>query len=457
MSPLRARAAMSAASLLCCCAAAAQTTDWPHWRGPRFDGSSPETGLPQELGPDRDVRWRTDLPGPSAATPIVVGDAVFLTAAVPGEQALLALCVDRATGAVRWSDRAGSGYRAGDRGDVVQLHPRSNYASPSPVADDQRVVFFFGNGDLVAYTHAGERQWARNLQRDYGDFCFQWTFSASPTLFDGKLFLQVLQRDEQVDDVGRPEAGSYLLALDPATGETLWKHARPSDARKESLESYATPIPVLVDGQAQLLVVGGDVLTGHSPADGRELWRWGTWNEGHREEWWRVVPTPVSGAGVAVACGPKGAAVVGVKLGGSGLLGDDGVAWRKDGRGNPVTTDVPTPLFYDGRFYVLSDLRNALTALDARTGETAWKIDLPREALWRASPTGADGCVWIMNHRGDVLVVDAAGGAVRHTASLGREDDDGIRSSLVVAHGALFARTNVRLWCFARTPAGEER
>ena len=104
---------------------------------------------------------------------------------------LLALCYDRESGELHWKKDAGSGYKpGGDDGFDYQLHPRSNYASPSPVCDGQRVVFFFGNGDLVSYRLDGSEEWRRNLQKDYGDFCFQWTFSSSPTLHQGKLFYQ---------------------------------------------------------------------------------------------------------------------------------------------------------------------------------------------------------------------------------------------------------------------------
>jgi len=425
----------------------ADAQDWPHWRGPSYDGSSEVTGLPATFSKEENVLWMVSLPGAAASTPIVVGDRVFVTSVEEDAELLLALCFDAKSGEELWADAAGSGYRPKSGGKLTSLHPRSNYASPSPVADDERVVFFFGNGDLVAYSHEGDRLWERNLQADYGDFAFQWTFSASPTLWNGSLYLPILQRDEPVGGNGKAGAPSFLLAIDPANGKTRWKHVRPSDAVRESLESYATPIPhVGEDGRAELLVVGGDVITGHDPATGEELWRWGTWNEGHREPWWRLVPSPVVGAGLVLACGPKRAPVFAVELGGKGTLPDDAVAWRSEGRRNPVTTDVPTPLFYDGDFFVLSDLEAALTRVDAETGEQVWSIDLPREKFWRASPTGADGRVYVMDHGGNVLVVDARSGEVVHRAAMGEEDADGIRSSVVAAQKSLFVRTNEHLY-----------
>jgi outer membrane protein assembly factor BamB len=422
--------------------------DWPHWRGPRFDGSSDATGLPTSFDRTRGVAWSAALPGPSAATPIVLGEHVYLTSVVEDAGELLALCLDRKSGEIRWEQPAGSGYRPAGSDSATQRERRSNYASPSPVADAERVIFFFGNGDLMAFDHDGERLWARNLQADYGDFSFQWTFAASPTLWQGLLFLPVLQRDSPVNGAGREGAPSFLLALDPATGRTVYRHVRPSDALRESLESYATPIPCSAGGRDVLLVLGGDVLTGHDPRTGEELWRWGSWNPGHREQSWRIVPSPVVGDGVALVSAPKTAPVFAVELGGSGALSDeDGVRWQSEGRRSPVTSDVPTPLFYDGAFFVLSDLRETLARVDARDGSVVWSLELPGKHLWRASPTGADGKIWCMNHHGDVVVVAAGTGRVLAQAALGEDDDDGIRASIAIAHGRLFVRTNTTLFC----------
>lgn len=434
--------------LFCLAPAQAAAQDWPQWRGPNHDGSTTAQRLPTDFDQEQGVQWAADLPGPGAATPIVFGDRIYLSAAMPEADELLALCLDRHTGEVLWEKSAGSGYQPGGKGSVTGLHGRSNYASPSAVTDGERVVFFFGNGDLVAFDPEGERLWARNLQKDLGDFAFQWTFSASPMLYDGKLFVQILQRDEPANGLGKPGQVSILLAMDPGNGETLYSHERPSDAQKESLESYATPIPYEGEGgRKELLVVGGDVITGHDPETGEERWRWGAWNEGHREMWWRLVPSVVVGGGKALVCAPKGAPVYAIPLGGTGTLDSAAYAWKSEGRANPVTSDVPTPLFYQSRFFVLSDLRSALSRVHPDTGEVEWTTKMPGRSRWRASPTGADGRIWCMNHAGEVVIVNADDGEIVNTIPMGEEDDDGIRSTLVVAYDRLFIRTHTKLFC----------
>ena len=420
--------------------------DWPHWRGPHYNGSALASNLPTEFDKQKAVLWSAQLAGPGASTPIVAGGRVYLTSIEADAGELLALCLDASTGEVEWEDSAGSGYKPGGAGEATLLHRRSNYASPSAVTDGERVVFFFGNGDLVAYELDGERLWSRNLQKDLGDFTFQWTFSASPTITSGKLILPILQRDTKVHERGKEGNPSFVLGLDPASGETLYQVERPSDARVESLESYATAIPHEQDGRKEVLIVGGDIISGHDPASGKELWRWGTWNPGHREIWWRVVPSPVVAAGVALVCAPKGAPVYAVKLGGEGTLGEDALSWKSEGRRNPVTSDVATPLVMDDAFFVLFD-RGKLSRVAASDGQVQWTIDMPGKALWRASPTGADGKIYCMNHAGLVVVVDPADGKLLHEVEMGEPDDDHTRSTIAVAQDRLYIRTNSRLFC----------
>ena len=314
----------------------ASAADWPQWRGPDWNGSSPETGLPAKFSKTENIAWAAPLPGPSASTPVVWNDLVFVSTGDKAARALVALCLNRKTGQVLWQHRVA---------DVYARDDRSNYSSPSPATDGKVVVFFYGNGDLIAFNLAGKELWRRNIQKDYGDFAFQWTFSASPALFNGKLYLQVLQRDTPVQGKGKDGGESYLLCLDPMTGKTLWRHVRPTEAQAESREAFSTPIPYQHNGRWELLITGGDLVSGHDPATGKEFWRWGSWNP-NRIGHWRLVPSPVAGAGLVLASAPKKEPVFAVKLGGNGSLPDSAVAWQSPDRS--ISSDVPTPLFYQG-------------------------------------------------------------------------------------------------------------
>ena len=421
----------------------AQAGEWGNWRGPNYDGSTDEKNLPVKFSKTQNVLWSVKMDGPSAGTPVVWGDNVFVSSSNPDKELLTANCYDLGTGVLKWSHEVAKGHRQDNR---------SNYAAPSPVTDGQVVTFFYGNGALATYTLDGEKLWLQNIQEKHGQFAFLWTFSTSPLIHKGILYMQVLQRDTNVGSKGSDDNRSYLLALDPKTGKQIWKVYRPAKARSESLEAFSTPIPFSHNGRDEILIAGGDCLTGHDPKSGKELWRWGTWNPtriGH----WRLVPSPVAGAGVVLACAPKRAPVYAIKAGGKGDVSASGKLWDSQGSRDGVTSDVCTPLFYQGSFFVLygEGRDKMLSRVDPKTGKIQWATDLKSRSLFRGSPTGADGKIYVQNHAGTVHVMDAKSGRVLHKAEMGESGDDQTRASVAIAHGRLFIRTNSRLFCIGKS------
>jgi outer membrane protein assembly factor BamB len=433
--------------LLISCFAAFPTLaeNWGQWRGPLFNGSTSEKGLPAEWSKEQNIAWSLDMAGPSASTPVVWGDRVYVSSSDSAAKSLLAICVDRRAGKVLWQAKVADGYARDEK---------SNYSSPSPATDGTRVIFFYGSGDLAAFECAtGNKLWSRNLQKEYGDFAFQWTFSTSPLLYNGKVYMQVLQRDVPVGGRGSKDKAneSYLLALNPATGEELWRVIRPSEAVAESREAFSTPVAFEHNGRKEILIAGGDCLSGADPETGKELWRWGTWNPtkiGH----WRLVPSPVAGGGVVLACAPKGDPIYAVKAGLSGNLDDSALAWKSE-KQSKVSSDVPTPAFYDGDFFVLSDNRKALSRVEPKTGKVKWSVETPGRAKYESSPSVADGKIYFINFAGEVTVVDAAKGEVLKTIPMGDEGENMIRSSVAISQGQLFIRTNKRLYCVGKKEA----
>jgi outer membrane protein assembly factor BamB len=438
---------------------AASAENWPHWRGPHFNGSSTEEKLPDDFSKTNNVKWVAPMPGPSASTPIIWGNHVFVSSTDLRTKTLRAIALDRKGGKELWNNEVAQGFG---------LDNSSNFASPSPVTDGKVVYFVYGTGDVAAFDFAGKKLWSRDLQKDYGQFAYQWTYGASPTLFDRKLYIQVLQRDVPVHGRGCKDGPceSYLLALSATTGKELWRHVRPSDAPQESKEAYSTPIPIVSyvdngrfpgpDGkptpveelpiaEAQLLISGGDCLTAHDWATGKEVWRWGNWNPTGITHW-RLVPSPVVGGRVALVCAPKGSPVFAVKLRSEGKLDDSAIAWKSENR--EVSSDVATPLFYQGKFYVLNGEKKILSRIDPRTGNVDWIGELGTRAKIESSPTGADGKIYFQDFRGTVFVVEAGEKFnLLRTIPMGDDGDDKLRSTIPVSQGNLFIRTGSKLYC----------
>jgi outer membrane protein assembly factor BamB len=430
------------ALVLCLGTSVVCAADWPQWRGPFFNGATDEVGLPTQFSRTENVAWSADLSGAAASTPIVSQDHVFLSGIDAARDTLLAQCFDRHSGRLLWQHDVARG---------IQKDDRSNYASSSPVTDGKLVVFFFGSGQLACYDLAGKSLWARDLRDDYGEFAFLWTFSSSPLLLREKLFVQVLQRDEAVEGRGLQgrENESYLLALDPPTGRTLWRHVRPSEAVAESREAFTTPVPCGASGHEQLLVAGGDALSAHDPDTGKELWRWGNWNP-QRIGHWRLVTSPVAGSGVALVCGPKGEPVYAVKTNGAGALDDRILAWTSDGA-REVSSDVPTPAYYDGDFFVLSDVRRQLSRVESTTGKVKWTKSTPGRTKYEASPLAADGKIYVVNFDGQVAIFRADNGELVNVVAMDEPGEgEKVRASVIAAHGQLFIRTTRKLYCVGK-------
>ncbi len=151
--------------------------------------------------------------------------------------------------------------------------------------------------------------------------------------------------------------------------------------------------------------------------------------------------------GVGLVCAPKRAPIFAIKLDLQGKnTGTNGLRWETS-EDSSLTSDVPTPLFYRKKFYILSDLRKKLSQVNPETGLAEWTLDLPGKYKWRGSPTAGDGKIYTMNHNGMVLVVSAESGKILNQAELGGAYDDNTRSSIAISGANLYIRTNENLYC----------
>jgi outer membrane protein assembly factor BamB len=414
--------------------------NWAHWRGPSFDGGTTEKNLPVSWSATDNVAWTTPMPGISGATPIIWGDHIFVSSP-DAEKNLLLLCLNRKDGKVLWQKTVAPGDRT---------KGRSNMASPSPVTDGKRVIVIFGTGDLVAYDFSGKELWARNLTKDYGRFAYNFLYGSSPLLYEGKLFIQVLNRRPDPEypnkaSDGKPMGESYLLCLDPETGKSLWRQLRPNVARQESQEAYSSPIPKsLGNGKSEILVMGGDCTTAHDAATGEELWRCGGLNS-RSDSSFRVVPSPVVAEGMIIACAPKREPVFGIRDGGKGVVTDKNIAWSF----TEYTSDCVTPAYYDKKLFVLDGDKQMITCLDPLTGVKKWQGSLGTREIFRASPTAADGKIYCITENGTVVVVSTGDEfKILATIPMGGEPT---RSAIAISEGQLFIRTAENLYCVGKT------
>src|SRR5688572_9962499 len=277
---------------------------WPHWRGPSMDGVSKETGLPTTWSPTENVDWKLPLPAFSGSTPIVWDDTIFLNVATERATGQIELwAVDRNKQAVSWKRPLAGENRIGNK---------QNMSSPSPVTDGKHVWVITGTGVLKGFTFDGKELWIRELQKDYGRFGIQFGYASSPLLHGDALYLQVLHGFHTDDP-------SYVLKIDKMSGKTVWRVERPTNAIHESPDSYTTPALLQYDGKTEIVITGGDLVTGHDPATGKELWRADVLNP-QKSRNYRIISSPIIAGGLIIAP-TRVNPLVALRPGGSGEIG----------------------------------------------------------------------------------------------------------------------------------------
>ena len=425
--------------------------NWPQWRGPYQSGVSDAKNLPTTWSGTENIVWKTSLPAWSGGTPIIWGDKIFLTSPAkgteesatpppeprrvrrrgrrggggrsPGGDELLLICISRTDGNILWQRELDTGN---------QLHRKGNDSSPSPVTDGKHVWVVTGNGAVAAFDMEGNEIWKRNLQDDYGRFGLNWGYASSPLLYNGTLIIEVLHGF-------RTDDPSYIVAFNAATGEELWRQERPTDAFAESPDAYTTPALLEYDGVTQIVISGGDYVTGHQPDTGKEIWRSGGLNPS-QEGNYRVVGSPLAVEGIIYAPTRK-KPLLALRAGGTGDITDSHLLWKWDGPGAP---DVPTPTC-DGTYFYMVDDRGLVTCLDAKTGEVVWGPEHTAQGTVSSSPILADGKLYITNEYA-VTTVIAAGPAFKVLAT-NELDGSYTLSSPAVSDSQLFMRTGTHLYC----------
>jgi outer membrane protein assembly factor BamB len=157
------------------------------------------------------------------------------------------------------------------------------------------------------------------------------------------------------------------------------------------------------------------------------------------------------GDGVILVCAPKRSPIYAIRPNGEGVLNESAIVWTSQKNEKERSSDVPTPAYYDGDFFILNDLGKHLSRVEPRTGKIKWTIETQGKAKYEASPLAADGKIYIINHAGEAAVIKAANGEVINFISMdepsGREV---VRASISASHGQLFIRTTRRLYCVGK-------
>jgi outer membrane protein assembly factor BamB len=448
---------------------------WPQFRGVNGAARSDSPAkLPQEIGPDLNVVWKTALP-PGHSSPVVVGDRVYLTA-VRGQQ-LLTLAVDRATGQLLWEAEAPHEV-------LEEIHGIGSYAQATPAADGERVISFFGSCGLFCYDFEGKPVWQKRM----GPFNNDFGAGSSPILADDFV---ILCQDH--------DTGSFLTAIDKRTGQTVW-----ITDRSEFPRNYCTPIVAEVEGRKQIVVAATLRVVGYNLATGREQWTVrgiarSACSSPTRDDRGNIYLASWAGGGdpgeriqappfdVVAAAGDKnvngvlepneleeGGAIhqrfsqvdrdktgtitkdeyeffrglfdqsrnvmLSIRPGGEGDVTQERVAWEFA----KFVPFIASPVFANGCLFVVKD-GGILTSLDAKTGEPIKTQRLAATGDYYSSPVAGDGKIFLLSEAGKATIISADRvWQVLSTAEFGED----AYATPAIADGKLFIRTAGRLYCF---------
>lgn len=410
---------------------------WPQFRGPDGQGHSGAVNLPLRWSESQNIRWKVPLPGQGHSSPVVMGDQIWVTAALQetaseeelrrrtadlpnGEDfrlasnvSLRALCVDR---------RSGSILRDIEVDNIENpdpVHLINSYASPTPVLEPGRVYVHFGTyGTACIDTDSGEFLWKRKfpIQHNVGP-------GSSPVLVGDALIIPCDGSDRQ-----------FVVAVNKVTGETIWEHDRPPlrATNGDYKKAFSTPLVIDWQGQTQVVIPGAQWVVAYEPASGNPIWRL------DHGDGFSVVPRPVAnGSHLFFSTGFTRPEMVAVRLGGTGDVTATHVDWRL-ARQAPT---MPSPLLVGNRLYTTSD-GGVAVCLDAATGDVRWQKRLGGN--YSASPLLADDRLYFFNREGLSTVITDAGDSSQVVAE--NELDGTIFATPAALDGELILRTETHLY-----------
>lgn len=356
-----------------------QTETWPGFRGDGT-GCTAAKNLPLHWSPTENIPWRTRLPGYGQSSPVVWKDQVFVTAIDGAEkEKLFVVGVDAKTGHVAWTKE----FAATQKG---KNNPMMSRAAPTPVVDAEAVYCLFESGDLIALKHNGEMLWQRALSKDYGEFKNNHGLGSSLAQSSRAVFVQA-------DHAGP----SYLLAVDKATGEELWKVERPSRT------SWTSPVVTTFNGKPVVLASGGGTLVAYDAATGQEL---ATLDGlvGNN------IPSPtVAGDFIVIGAGenrmnPDLAASARSNCCIRITMKGDKTAFETVWHGKKAICHHASPLIHQGHVYFVT--KNGIVhCVDLKTGEERYSERLDNQC-W-ATPVGAGDHVFFFGKEGITTVLKA--------------------------------------------------
>ena len=351
-------------------------TRWTGFLGGTLGNVSRAARLPLTWS-DSETAWRVTTAGFGQSSPVIWDDTVFVTS-LEGrlKETLHITALELDSGAERWR-------RTFDAAERLEWNDYVSKGAPTPAVDREHLYAFFDSGDLMALTHQGDVAWHRDLSAEFGTVGGNHGVGNSLLLTDRAVVVLLTRRTY-----------SYLLAVDPATGRTLWKTDRDP--------GVAWSTPVLAPDGGEIVVSASGRVEGFDPATGARIWSFDGLRGNH-------VPSPTVTDDLVIVGGMAVAANLALRRGHAGALDAGDVAWKVDS-----ASSFGSPFLYRDCVYWVNPA-GAARCVAPDSGDVHWTHRLPA-STW-ATPLGHGDRVYFFTDRGVTEVLRASAAAPERLAT----------------------------------------
>ncbi|NOS72538.1 MAG: PQQ-like beta-propeller repeat protein [Verrucomicrobia bacterium] len=369
-------------------AANSAAADWPQFLGPNHDNTSSETGLLDAWSTNGPTQvWEKNV-GSGYSAPSVLGGLVILHHRIGNEEIVEAM--DAATGKTKWQHKDASQFR--------DPFGYNNGPRCTPLLASNLCFTFGAEGKLTCLSLAdGKLVWQRDTTKEWNVPEPFFGVGSTPILEGGKLIVMV---------GGQPDSG--VVALDPATGRTIWESVgsntwssvstltapaiKPYEWRgSEKLASYASPIAATIHGQRHLFCFMRQGLVSLNPTNGEA--RFTRWFQSPVNESVNAMTPVVQDDIVMISASYYRIGAVALRVKPDGRSFDE--LWRSPQNSyerDPATGAYPepvlevhfnTPVLHEGFLYAFSGRNEpdaSFRCVEFRTGRLMWS----RNESWPA-------------------------------------------------------------------------
>ena len=372
---------------------------WGNLRGPLYHGVAPNAKPPLSWAADKNIKWKRAIEGRGFSTPIVWGNRIYITTAVPyGEeleahsehadgahdnmeanrkQKFMIICLSRSDGELIWKRVLR------DQRPHEGTHETGSWASNSCVTDGKRLVVSFGSQGVYGLDMNGHLLWEKdlgNMQTKHGH-----GEGSSPALYK-----------DAVNINWDHEGQSFILAIKADTGKEIWRKER------DEVTSWSTPIVIDFENKTQVIVAATKRIRSYDISNGELIWECGGLSG-------NVVASPIFDEGMLYCMSSYDTrALLAIKLAGAkgDITDSDHIIWSTD----KYTSYVPSPLLYNGKLYYIRHLQPWLSSVEAKTGKPYYLSQrlLGITGNVFASPMGADNRIYLACKNGTTLVIYAS-------------------------------------------------